>query len=134
MDTQTRHPAYIQGSRTLKQIFAVFFLLSLALPPMHAANTGALKGYVKDPTGAIVQGAALTLLSVDTGVTAKVNADDNGFFQFLQLAPGRYELTATAAGFRKADIKDIVVLLEQIVSYDVRLEVGAVTETLQVTG
>ena len=83
-------------------------------------------------TGAIVQGAALTLASVDTGVTAKAKVDDNGFFQFLQLAPGRYELNAAAAGFRKADIKDIAVLLDQIVSYDVRLEIGQVTETLEV--
>ena len=118
----------------MRQKLGVFLFLNLALHTMQAANTGALKGYIKDPTGAIVQGAALTLVSVDTGVTAKVKVDDNGFFQFLQLAPGRYDLNAAAAGFRKADIKGIVVLLDQIVSYDVRLEVGQVTETLEVPG
>ena len=81
-----------------------FLLFAAALHSLQAANTGALKGYVKDQTGAIVQGAALTLLSVETGVTSKVKADDNGFFQFLQLAPGRYELNAAAAGFRRADV------------------------------
>src|SRR5215813_5818564 len=117
----------ITGVISVKKIFSVLLFAALAQETVHAANTGALKGYVKHPTGAIVPGAALTLLSVDTGATAKVSADDNGFFQFLQLAPGRYELTATASGFRRADVKDILVLLDQIVSYDVRLEVGQVT-------
>src|SRR5579864_7754177 len=118
----------------MKHAVRVSILVVSAWGAIFAANTGAVKGYVKDATGAIVQGADLALLSVDTGISAKAKADANGFFQFLQLAPGRYELTATAAGFRKADIKDITVLLDQIVSYDVRLEVGQVTEVLEVKG
>jgi hypothetical protein len=100
---------------------------------LPAAPSGAVKGYVKDVSNAVVPGAALTLTGNDNGLTQRAPANRDGYFQFLQVAPGRYQLTAEAAGFRKATVREVVVLVGQIVSLDVHLEVGHLTEVVEVT-
>ncbi len=112
----------------------LFVFVIVAIESLYAANTGSITGYVTDPSSAIVPGATLILKASETGITSKAKADDHGFYQFLQLAPGKYELTAEASGFRKETIVGINVLLDQIVTYNVKLEVGQVTETVEVTG
>lgn len=111
-----------------------FLLLLLAVLAIEAANTGAIKGYVKDPTGKVIPGADLVLRSVQTGSLVKATTDGNGFYQFLELAPGTFEMTVQVPGFRKVDVKNINVLLDQIVSYDAQLELGQVTQVVEVNG
>lgn len=103
-------------------------------PIAYSANTGAITGYVTDPSGAIVPGATLLLTSTETGLARKSSVDDHGFYQFRELAPGQYSLSVEAAGFRKEVVPNINVLLDQIVSFDVKLSVGQVSETVQVNG
>ena len=109
-------------------------LLLLAVLAAEADNTGAIKGYVKDPAGRIIPNANLVLRSTENGRVAKIATDANGFYQFLQLAPGKYEMTAEVPGFRKVDVKDVNLLLDQIVSYDMQLELGQVTQVVEVSG
>ncbi len=111
-----------------------FLFLFLAAINLQAAPVGSVKGYVKDKTDAVVPGAALALTSEQTHTTLHGKSDETGYFQFLQLPPGRYELAVEAPGFRKTTIHDITVLVDQIVSLDIALDVGTLAETVEVRG
>ncbi len=101
---------------------------------LPAAPVGSIKGYVKDRTGAVVPRAAVMLVNEETAVSQQTASDESGYFQFLQLPPARYQLSAEAAGFRKISVRDIAVAVDQIVSLDVELEIGQVTEVVEVRG
>jgi hypothetical protein len=107
-----------------------FVILSASL---HAAPVGSIKGYIKDASGAGVPRAKVILTETDTSTQTETASDETGLFQFAQIPPGNYEVSAEAAGFKKAVARGIKLLVDQVLSVDVRLEVGAVTETLEVT-
>ncbi len=117
---------------TLRHGAFLVFLLSLG--SLQAAPVGAVKGYVKDKTGGMVPRAAVTLVSEETNVPRSTTSDGTGYFKFLNLPPGRYQMASEATGFRKTTIHGIEVLVDQIVSLDVELEVGQVTEVVEVKG
>src|SRR5262245_35497574 len=114
--------------------YVILLGILLSAAPLLAAPVGSLKGYAKDRSGAVVPGAAVVLTNQQTRTTQRGAADDQGHFQFVQIPPGQYELSVEASGFRKSVIRDITVLVDQIVSLDVTLEVGPVVETVQVEG
>ncbi len=91
-------------------------------------------GTVRDPTGSVVAKASITLTNQDTGIEAKTTTDENGNYTFSNVKVGRYTVTAEAAGFSKAVAKDINVDVNARQRVDLSLQVGAVTESVQVTG
>jgi hypothetical protein len=91
-------------------------------------------GTVRDKTGAIVPKAAVTLLNVETGIAAKTVADENGNYDFSNVKIGRYKVTAEATGFSKEAASDVVVEVGARQRVDFALTVGAVTETVEVSG
>jgi hypothetical protein len=99
-----------------------------------AAPVGAIKGYVNDGTGAVVPNASITLRSEETNVKQQAVTDGSGFFQFLQLPPGSYEVSAEAVGFRKTVVRQTRVGVDQIVSVDIVVELGQLTELVEVEG
>ena len=68
--------------------------------PLHAQfDTAVVLGTVRDGSGAVVPGATLTLKSVDTGITAETQSDENGNYQFFNVRVGAaYEVTADLPG------------------------------------
>jgi outer membrane receptor protein involved in Fe transport len=108
-------------------------LLLLAIAMMSFAQiTGELRGTVLDPSGAAVPSAKVTLRSLETGETRTQTADDNGRFGFNLLRIGAYEVRAEKEGFRTT-VGRGEVLTGEIASVRLSLEVGQVTETVQVT-
>jgi hypothetical protein len=101
---------------------------------LWAAPVGSIKGYVRDSSGAVVPSATIELKNELTNVTQKTTSDDTGFYQFRDLTPGTYSVTVEASGFRKEAIRSVAVLVDQIVSVDVKMTIGQVTETVEVTG
>jgi Carboxypeptidase regulatory-like domain/TonB-dependent Receptor Plug Domain len=110
-------------------LFAIHFAAILA----WAAPIGSIKGYVRDPSGAPVPNAILSLTNERTGVVQKTVSDGAGLYQFLDLTPSSYKVAAESKGFHVTDVAGIVVLVDQIVSLDIHLTVGDVTETVQVS-
>ena len=105
----------------------------LALPVMGQATTGTLSGLVTDPQGAIVSGAAVTLINSETRVELKTTSNDQGEFVFPQVPPGRYSLSVEATNFKKALATDLVVEVGVASRTTVVLEVGSVTEQVTIT-
>ncbi len=73
-------------------------LLTIGLFAQDFRST--LQGTISDPSQASVAGASVTLKNIDTAAERVTNADNDGFYIFQFLAPGNYELSVKAAGFR----------------------------------
>lgn len=96
------------------------------------ANRGAISGQVQDTQQAAVPGAQLTLRNEGTGVTAKATSGSSGKFSFVDLAPGRYELTTQAKGFSTSAHQHIAVNVGQTLPLTITLQPGAVAQTVTV--
>ena len=64
----------------------------------------------------------------------KTLSDSAGLYQFLELNPGNYKVSAVMKGFRTTEVKGLVLLVDQIVSLDMKLEVGDVSQAVEVSG
>ncbi len=108
----------------------------LALPLIAAAQglTGSISGTVADQTGSAVPGAEITLTSVQTGFSRSVTSDANGSFVLTQLLPSTYRLAVTSKGFKRYEQTDIVLTAtERVVLQRIDLQVGEMTQTIEVT-
>src|SRR5258706_8627054 len=111
---------------------AIFTLLAAILA--FASPVGSISGTVKDSTGAVVPSVKLTLTSPATNAQFTVTTNPDGDFQFLQLPPATYSLVAEAQGFKKVNVSSVLVQVDQITHLDLTLEVGTLTESIQVEG
>lgn len=114
----------------IRLVFAALTAVSLA-NQAAASPVGSIAGSVKDSTGGMVPRAKLTLTNTATNAQTNSLSNANGEFQFLQLAPSTYTLVAEAPGFKKVSTS-VLVEVDQITHVDVNLEVGSVSETVQV--
>src|SRR5262245_49416861 len=118
----------------LKPLFGAVLLVSLTAPPSFAQEArGTIAGHVTDAQKAVIPGAtiAITNTSTNTRTTIATNAD--GYFEAVLLNPGSYTVTAEAAGFKRLAQSGIEVSVAGRVQLELQLEVGQVTETMQVT-
>src|ERR1044071_8142513 len=114
----------------------VLFLLSMGLLAGVNAQTstvGNISGYVRDPQGAAVSKAEVTITEERTGASRTVMSDEDGFYSAPSLAVGRYSVSTSPQGFKKlvAGGIDLHVAENRVVNLD--LQVGQVTETVTVT-
>jgi len=112
----------------------LLLVLLLASLMMAQETTAGFQGNVKDPSGAVVPNATVELSSPSLIGARKVQTDDAGMFRFAALPPGEYLMTITASGFRTYKRANIDLSAGRFPSLDVRLEVGAVAETVEITG
>ncbi|MCX7604932.1 MAG: carboxypeptidase-like regulatory domain-containing protein, partial [Bryobacteraceae bacterium] len=109
-------------------------LLALSSVMLHGqtAATATVVGTVTDPSGGVVAGASVTLLEPSTGVTRSTLTNDSGQYTFVTVPPGTYRLTVSAPGFRQAAVEQVKLDVAKAYTVDVQLEVGALTETVEV--
>ena len=105
----------------------------LCLPAHAQTITASLGGAVRDPSGAAVPNAKVRLVNTATGVETGVETATDGSFLAPSLPPGPYSLAAEAPGFKRAQRTGIVLEVNQSARLDLTLEVGAVTETVEVS-
>ncbi|HEY3706088.1 MAG TPA: carboxypeptidase regulatory-like domain-containing protein [Terracidiphilus sp.] len=94
---------------------------------------GGLSGLVSDTTGAIIPGAAVTATSVSGGTTLTTQSTAAGLYSFVSLAPGAYEVRASAKGFETMVQKKVTVSLDQVTTVNFSMRVGSVSEVVTVT-
>ncbi len=99
----------------------------------QTATTGAIQGQVTDPRGAAVPGAVVVLTNEATNGAQPTVTNQVGRFAFPSLQPGTYTLDVKKTGFKEAVVKDQAVQLGKPLSLNVALEVGAATQTVEVT-
>jgi hypothetical protein len=115
-------------------LFLAAGLLLLPVAGYPQASQGSVGGRILDPSGAVVAGAQLVLRNMAGGVEVKRVSEKDGSYNFPNLTPGTYELTVTSAGFKPYIQRDIAVRLGADIRIDVKLELGAQTEQVEVTG
>jgi hypothetical protein len=99
----------------------------------RADVTGSINGVVRDRAQAVVVGAKVTIINVQTNLSQEVTSASDGSYHFLALPAGNYRLTATAAGFRPYTATDITVQVNDQLHLDITLDVGAVSEHVEVS-
>jgi hypothetical protein len=97
-------------------------------------QTGQIVGRVTDSSGAVVTGAKVTITEVVTGFSRSTTTGEAGQFVFPSLRPTQYELSAEASGFRQFRRSGIQLDASQSLTVNLELQVGAVTETVDVVG
>jgi hypothetical protein len=112
-------------------------LLLLLLGAAHSASaqavSGTILGTVTDPTGAVVSSAKITIINEGTGLTRTLTSDNRGEFTAPSLPTGHYTVTAELTGFKLMTLSNIEVGVDQRVRIDVKLEVGAMTESVSIS-
>jgi hypothetical protein len=108
-------------------------LCAFATVGLSQVGTSEVLGTVRDASHTAVPRAAVTLTSVDTGISAKTVTDNNGEYDFLNVKVGHYTVTVEQPGFAKASA-DVSVDVEARQRVDINLQVGAVTNTVTVEG
>jgi hypothetical protein len=91
-----------------------------------------LEGTVTDPTGAVMRGARVQVLAVDSGISEEQQANSNGYYRFPGLAVGRYTVTVTSPKFTTKVIDEVALQVGQIRTLNIQLQVGAVAEKVEV--
>jgi hypothetical protein len=109
-------------------------ILSAAMLAAQTTGTGTLVGSISDSSGAVIAGAKVTVVNIDTSFVSETVASAEGSYQVPYLTPGNYRLSVEAAGFKKYVREGIQIRTGEIPRIDIQLEVGATTESIQVTG
>jgi hypothetical protein len=117
-----------------KTIGVVVFLISVAVVGLAQVDTGSLVGTVKDASGALLPGVTVTATNTDTGIATATKTEQNGDYVITPLHIGRYSISVEVTGFHREIRKDIVLDVQQTIRLDFSLKVGAVSETMEVSG
>ena len=95
---------------------------------------GSIIGTVTDPQGNAVAGAKVTVTSVTKSFTYDTTTNESGNYTVTHLIPDTYKVHIEAAGFKTVDLPSVVVAADTAAHVDQQLQVGAVTQTVEVTG
>jgi hypothetical protein len=120
------------ASRSVGQL-SCLALLFLTIPAVFGqSDNGSIAGFAKDPSGAIVPKAKVTLRNEATGVLQRDATNDAGYYVFNSISPGLYTVSVEAAGFKKFDSVHNKLDANSTLELDATLAVGAATETVEV--
>ncbi|MBA2339902.1 MAG: carboxypeptidase regulatory-like domain-containing protein, partial [Pyrinomonadaceae bacterium] len=124
-----------------RSMFLFCFALALTLTwgasaafAQAQATAADLRGFVRDQQGAVIAGATVTVRNPEINLSRTATTNDEGFYQIVQLPPGAYEVSVEAPNFKRAVLTDVVLTVGQRADLDIPLEVGAIGETVTVTG
>jgi hypothetical protein len=118
----------------VQRIVVCLALWGLFTLTAFAQEAGQIVGVVTDQSGAVVPGAKVTATEAGTGFAQSATTGSGGEYRLPNLRPTTYILSAEAAGFRAFRRADIVLLANQSLTIGIQMEVGAVTETVNVAG
>jgi hypothetical protein len=114
-------------------IYVLFAIILAASAIAQTAATADLRGTVKDPNGAVIQNATITVRDEARNLERSAQSNDSGFFTLLSLPPGHYTLTVTAKGFAKMVAKDVGLTVGQVADYPVIMRLPTAESEVVVT-
>lgn len=119
---------------TRRFAYLLLVILLTAAAFSQTASTADLRGTVKDPNGAVITNATVTLRDEARNFERTVQTSGAGEFVLLSVPPGRYTLTVAAKGFSKLVAKDVALTVGQAAEYPVTMQVAATETEITVTG
>ncbi|HKQ93420.1 MAG TPA: TonB-dependent receptor [Blastocatellia bacterium] len=113
--------------------FGILLVIAAALTAAAQSGSAVLRGTVTDQQGKAIAGAKVTLTSIDKNLSRSQTASEDGIYVFNSIAPGNYRIDVEAPSFKKVSISNVAALVDTPREVNVQLEVGAVTEALNIT-
>ena len=121
--------------QALMRRLALSFAMALALvaPAWTQSFLGTIRGTVVDPQGAAVSGATILIVDESTGVPRSASTDAQGRYEASNLRPGTYRVEVVTTNFKKAERTGVLLQASATALADIKLELGAVSETVTVS-
>jgi hypothetical protein len=115
-------------------IASAAILVFLTPPAKAQVLYGSLVGNVKDASGASIAGATVTVMQAQTQFSRNAVTDSSGQYSLSTLSPGDYQVKISASGFKTSATEHVPVVLNSVSRVDAALELGEVSQTVEVTG
>lgn len=119
--------------KTYLLLFPLTILLTAAAVFPQGGVSGAISGFVTDPSGAAVPGATVKITNVKTGVSYHVGTTSDGYYTIKFLIPSTYRVEVNQQGFKSAVVENVVVQTASNPSVNIKLTLGVVSQTVTVT-
>src|SRR3989441_155254 len=114
--------------------WSIVFLIILSVLPAIAQTQASISGVVHDSTGAVIPGVTVTVTNPSTNFTRNAISNEAGVYNFPSLQPGRYDIKVELPGFRTITQNDVELQIQQSARIDFTLQVGDVSQTVEVEG
>ena len=125
-------PARFRRAFVARLVLA-FCPIALAAGSLPAQSTfGVILGTVRDSSGALVEGAQVTLVNTGTAAMRAMATDESGSYAFKNIDVGNYALTFAAPNFEKESLPEIMLTARETRRFDATLKPGAATQTVTV--
>src|SRR5215813_8181998 len=115
-------------------LWSILSIVVFSVLPAVAQTQAGISGVIHDPSGAVIPGATITVTNPATNFTRSVISNEAGVYNFPGLQPGRYSIKVELPGFRTVTQKDIELQVQQSARLDFTLQVGEVSQTVEVSG
>jgi len=112
-------------------IILCFLILCAAHFSFAQTDTARLQGTITDPNGGAVNGASVTVKSIETGRTTPTSTNELGYYTVPALPPGNYRIEITQKGFKK-EVRELELQVAQVGVADFQLQIGDVTQSVVV--
>jgi len=129
---ETRHALLLTKARRQSKA-ALYFCMAFFALKAWGQGEASITGTVSDQSRAAIPGVSVTVKSVESGALRKALTDGSGHYEVPLLGVGRYEVTAEKSSFQTETRNSVMLVLGQRTSVDFILQVGAASETIQVT-
>src|SRR5262245_45112363 len=116
---------------SLRGVFVFFFMTAGVSAQVER---GTISGTISDSSGAAMVGVEITVINAATGIEFKTVTSEQGQYVAPNLIPGRYRVVPSQTGFKTVSREDLIVRANERLTVDLSLQVGEVTETVEVTG
>jgi len=124
---------YLSVCRWIALVFSICLIVPSSARS-QTSGTGSIQGLVADPTGALVAGAKVEAVNIQTGVAIEVTTNKGGHYVIPLVLPDTYKIVVSATGFSTATQSNITVDALAEIRVDVRLSLSGTAEVVTVTG
>src|SRR5438132_4305476 len=115
-------------------LWSVWFMVFLSVLPAVAQTQASISGVIHDPTGAVIPGVSVTVTNPATNFVRTAISNEAGVYNFPSLQPGRYNMRVELPGFRTITQNDVELQVQFAARIDFTLQVGDVSQTVEVEG
>lgn len=114
-------------------LFLLVFCLLSCISTFAQTETATLSGLITDPQGRPVPGVEVQVTNQETNVSVKQSTNDKGLYVVVGLKPGRYRVSVTKEGFRRIDLTDLVLNVQDVLSRNLQLQLGPVETSITIS-
>ena len=117
-----------------RSFLCVLCMVVLSVLPAVAQTQAGISGVIHDPSGAVIPGVTVTVTNPATNFVRSAISNEAGVYNFPVLQPGRYNIKVELPGFRTITQNDVELQIQQSARLDFTLQVGELSQTVEVSG